>query len=320
MSQSVLVSQCRDPRWNLAAEEHLIEKRKPLLFLWRNGPSVILGRNQNPFAECSPELLQKDGVFLVRRKSGGGAVYHDGGNLNITMVCKSCPQALQNNFRFLQKALGSLGLEAKHSGRNDLEIDGKKISGSAFYEKDGMLCHHCTMLVDVNREAMARYLTPPALKLQAKGIASVRSRVVNLRDLKPELTVELLQKTLIQRAGGRECLLSLSEMQQDPDICRKAQQYSAWDWTYGESPESNLTLEKKFSWGLVTAELLVTDGKIQNCRISTDSLISEGFEALSRDLQGLAFRRESLEPVLDGVKEPEIRRDLKNLFCTPESL
>ena len=309
-----VVSRCRDPRWNLALEEYLMEREENLLYLWRNEPSVIIGRNQNPYAECSPSLLQQRGIHLVRRKSGGGAVYHDPGNLNITLVSPSTQDAPEKNFLFLRQTLEDLGISAQVSGRNDLEVQGKKVSGSAFYESDGRLCHHCTMLVSTDFSAMGDCLTPSRLKLASRGIDSVRSRVGNLSEFRQDLTVEMLASALIRRAGGECRYLSPEQLAEIPEITKKAERYGSFSWNFGESPGADLRFEGKFPWGLVTVELAAAGGKIKSCRIYTDSLQTEGFEDLASRLEGTALEKNALAAVLLNGTDPTRGKDLLSLI------
>ena len=311
---NILISRCRDPRWNLAMEEYLIEDGKTLLYLWRNDPSVIIGRNQNPYAEVSLDVLKNQSIYLVRRKSGGGAVYHDPGNLNITLLTKKAPDTVENNFCFLISTLKTLGIHSQVSGRNDLESAGRKISGSAFYETEDRFCHHCTMLVHVDLMRLQQVLTPSKLKLSSKGIQSVRSRVANLSELNPAVTVESLAEALCRQAGGQIWEMSREQMEEMPGIREKAQRYSSWEWNYGESPSSNLCYEKKFSWGTIQAELNVVNGRIASCMISTDSLRTEGFRELSEELKERPFQKNSFSDAIRNFPDPEIQKDLSELF------
>lgn len=310
----VLISRCRDPRWNLALEETLIDRGAHLLYLWQNEPSVILGRNQDPYSECEPEKLAEKGIHLVRRKSGGGAVYHDLGNLNITFLSEKSPEAPEKNFAFLTAVLKSLGAEARVSGRNDLEVGGKKISGSAFYETETAFCHHCTMLVSTDSAAMAEALKPSRLKLQSKGIASVRSRVANLEEICPGLTAETLSAAIVRRAGGTPRYITRQDMEAVPEIAGKAERYGSWEWNFGESPSANLVRERKFPWGLVKAELRIRSSVIEACRITTDSLDAEPFSRLSAALTGRKPEREDLLDALSVLPDRQVRQDLLSLL------
>ena len=189
-----------DPYENLALEEALLNRvgeGELILYLWQNERSVVIGKNQNPWKECRTALLEQEGGHLARRLSGGGAVFHDLGNLNFTFLMSAQDYDLSCQLTVLERACQSLGILAERSGRNDLLADGRKFSGNAFYKHAGKAYHHGTLMVDVDLEMVQRYLSPSKAKVAAKGVDSVRSRVVNLKELVPSLTVEQLADALI---------------------------------------------------------------------------------------------------------------------------
>ena len=201
---SCYITSCTDPYRNLAAERYLLEHTPAgsvTLYLWHNKNTVVIGRNQNPWAECNMALLRQDGGHLVRRLSGGGAVYHDSGNLNFTFLTDAATYDLDRQLAVIISALGSLGIKAEKSGRNDILADGRKVSGNAFYTSGNKKYHHGTLLIDVKTDVMAKYLTVSPLKLQAKGVSSVKSRVLNLKEACPNLTVAALSQALITAFG-----------------------------------------------------------------------------------------------------------------------
>ena len=179
-----------NPHYNLAVEEHLFRnEQEDVCMLWQNEPTVVIGKNQNAFAEVDPDALRKDGVHLARRITGGGAVYHDLGNVNFSFVSVNSADTGLDFARFtapILAALRSLGVHAELSGRNDLLLDGQKFSGNAQYSANGRTLHHGTLLFDTDLTALSRYLRPDEEKLKSKGIRSVRSRVTNL---KPHLQI-----------------------------------------------------------------------------------------------------------------------------------
>ena len=202
MIERLLVCRGRgyDPYENLALEEallHRVGEGELILYLWQNERTVVIGRNQNPWKECRTALLAEEGGRLARRLSGGGAVFHDLGNLNFTFLMSAEDWDLPRQLTVIERACRSLGIPAERSGRNDLLADGRKFSGNAFYQHNGKAYHHGTLMVDVDMEMVQRYLSPSKAKLAAKGVDSVRSRVVNLREFVPDLTVEQLADALI---------------------------------------------------------------------------------------------------------------------------
>ena len=194
-------AQGTNPHENLAAEKVLMDTLHPgeaMLYLWQNFHTVVIGKNQNAWLECRTSLLEEEGGKLARRLSGGGAVYHDLGNLNFTfLMCKE-DYDLDKQIEVIRQACALAGVQVEKSGRNDLLADGRKFSGNAFYQDKIHAYHHGTLMVDVNLEKLGRYLSPPKAKLQAKGVASVRSRVVNLKELSPALTIEAMRDNMIQ--------------------------------------------------------------------------------------------------------------------------
>ena len=189
-----------DPYENLALEEALLSRvgeGELILYLWQNERTVVIGKNQNPWKECRTALLAEEGGHLARRLSGGGAVFHDLGNLNFTFLMPEAEYALSRQLSVIELACRSLGVPVQRSGRNDLLADGRKFSGNAFYHHLGRAYHHGTLMVDVDLDRVQRYLSPSKAKLAAKGVDSVRSRVVNLKEFVPDLTVQRLADALV---------------------------------------------------------------------------------------------------------------------------
>ena len=216
----VIATEETDPYHNLALEETLMTRFEAsegelaaqdslILYLWQNERTVVIGRHQVPDRECRLDRLREDGGHLARRRTGGGAVYHDLGNLNYSFLCRSGLLPEGTLMGVVRDAVRSLGLRAEISGRNDLESEGFKFSGQAWLEKNGVSLQHGTLMIAVDRSAMAAYLTPPPEKLARHAVDSVRSRTVNLRELSPTLTVRQCAVSLIGAAadlcGGEVC-------------------------------------------------------------------------------------------------------------------
>ena len=188
-----------NPYKNLAVEEYLFfhcQKEECILYLWQNQHTVVIGRNQNAWAECLTEKLENEGGYLARRLSGGGAVYHDLGNLNFTFLVNKENYNVDRQLEVIQKAVAKFGVCTEKSGRNDILINGRKFSGNAFYKEGSRCYHHGTIMLDVKLDEMSKYLTVSKEKLQSKGVNSVKSRVVNIKELVPDITVDRMKEAL----------------------------------------------------------------------------------------------------------------------------
>lgn len=291
-----------DPYFNLAAEQYLLEtlgEDEVVLYLWQNAHTVVLGKNQNAWAECRCALLQEEGGHLARRSSGGGAVYHDLGNLNFTFLCNEEDYDLQKQFEVIRKACALAGISTEISGRNDLLAQGKKFSGNAFYHSRGKACHHGTLLIDADGEKIARYLTPPKAKLQAKGVRSVRSRVVNLKDLAPDLTVEKMKKYMVrafEKTYGDAAFL-MPEIPQEA-LAPRAKELADPSFLFGTSPACDLTLEERFDWGSIQLNFSVQKGKISALTAYTDAMDHTLPDQIRSALLGAPFTAEEINAAL----------------------
>lgn len=293
----VVKTDCTDPYKNLALEEHLLLNagEDVILYLWQNRHTVVIGRNQNPWAECRTSLLEEEGGHLARRLSGGGAVYHDLGNLNFTFLCKDEHYDLQKQLSVIQEACRLCGIDATFSGRNDLLADGRKFSGNAFYHSKGFSYHHGTLLIDTDMNRLARYLSPPKAKLESKGVTSVRSRVVNLKELSPTLTCAKM-KEYTTRAfeavyGQKALLLPVPE---EAILLPMAEKYASADWLYGRPIPFNCTIQSQFAWGHLQVLIEVNGGVIENVQVYTDAMDFALAEQLRGALIGIPFRSEEL--------------------------
>ena len=201
---SVLTAEGTDPRRNLALEATLLHQVRPgeeILYLWQNQRTVVIGRNQHAANEGRIQALEADGGHLVRRLSGGGAVYHDLGNLNFTFLTCRRDYDVARQTEVILQAVRALGIPAEKNGRNDLTVDGQKFSGHAYYQTGDQCYHHGTLMVSVDLAPLEGYLNVSPLKLQAKGVASVRARVGNLADFCPGLTIPRLRQALVEAFG-----------------------------------------------------------------------------------------------------------------------
>lgn len=314
-------SESFDPYENLALEEHLLRSVLPgsvILYLWQNAHTVVIGCNQNCWAECRVSVLQEEGGHLARRLSGGGAVYHDLGNLNFTFLCREEDYDLQKQLSVIQRACALTGISATFSGRNDLLADGRKFSGNAFYHSHGMAYHHGTLLVDVDTQKMSRYLSPPKAKLEAKGVSSVRSRVVNLKELSPELSCArmkaLMTQAFCQIYGQNAERLTLDEADRE-QVALLRSRYGSEEWLYGKIFPFTCQMETHFPWGHLQLQLQVEQGTVRGVQVYTDAMDADLSEQLRIALTGCPFRTEAMCKAVEGLPQAEA---LSRFFATQQ--
>ena len=200
-----ICSENTSPYYNLALERSLfdfVDEDTVILYLWQNSHTIVIGKNQNAYAECKVDEFIKDGGTLARRPSGGGAVYHDLGNLNFSIICKESIAKEHTYQRIVKEALGYFGIVSEFNGRNDLTVDDKKFSGNAFYVKDDVLCQHGTILINSDFKELSKYLTPDISKLERNHVKSVESRVVNLSEISDKITVESMKEAMIKATNA----------------------------------------------------------------------------------------------------------------------
>ena len=311
MKLTVYRTDSTDPYMNLAAEEHLTfscDEDEVILFLWQNAHTVVIGRNQNPWRECNVEKIKEDNVYLARRMSGGGAVYHDLGNLNFTFIARDGIYDITRQTDIILLACRLMGINASKTGRNDLTVGGRKFSGHAYYSSNGYNYHHGTIMMNVSDDDMPKYLSVTEAKLKSKGVESVRSRVTNLMDHIPEdrlskicgqeeepsestrteKAVRAMQKELI-RAAEREygCNAVFAELPQIPSELNE--KYASEEWRYGTRIPFSKVIEHRFEWGGVEVQMEMRGEYICSCRLYSDSLETELFGDIEALLAGCKY-------------------------------
>lgn len=291
-----------NPWRNLAVEKYLADCIEPgdvILYLWQNDHTVVIGRNQNAIRECRAQLLEQESGFLARRTTGGGAVYHDLGNLCFTFLASPERYDLEKQLGVIQAACRTFGVETEFSGRNDIITkDGFKFSGNAFSNSSRCRIQHGTLMVNVDVSQLGRYLTPSKEKMKAKGVKSVKSRVCNLKDLNPAITTDAMRGALKESfcaiygdfAELNPAVLDNPRVQETYDL------YSSWDWKYGKSPVCEVSYDKRFTWGELTVELKLSSMYISEICVYSDCLDVDLPGILENLLRGKRYDMADLDP------------------------
>jgi len=273
-----LITDCGDPYENLALEELLFETQGEgaTFYLWQNERTVVIGRNQNAWRECRVELLESEDGKLARRSSGGGAVFHDLGNLNFTFLLPKENYDLVRQLGVIQKAAAKFGIDTSFTGRNDLVLTetGEKFSGNAFRFSNNVALHHGTILISADFSRLGRYLAPSQMKLESKGVKSVVSRVTNLGLQNPALTVETMKQALMEAFEDEYGAYEPHSWDLiDPDALEKKRQtYASWEWKFGSTPAFNVSLENRFDFGCMELLLNVQNGIVASAVCYTDAM------------------------------------------------
>lgn len=325
MNTKIAFSDSFNPWYNLALEEYLLNHVQPneiILYLWQNDHTVVIGKYQNAWKECRCEMLEEEGGKLARRLSGGGAVYHDLGNLNFTFIMDRKLYDLEKQLQVIINAVNHLGIKAEFTGRNDITVDGKKFSGNAFCFLSNSVYHHGTILVNTDFSKLSRYLQVSKEKMKAKSIEadSVQSRVVNLASLQKNITIEAMKENLIKSFadiyGGR---LTPVTVDNGKELNELYKQYSSWEWRFGETPEFDVSLQKRFNWGEIDMGLSVEEGKITDAVIYSDAMDTSLIGALKDLLPGLPFKFDAIKTAVTDKISPQseaIAKDIINWLET----
>jgi lipoate-protein ligase A len=314
-----------NPYYNLAEEEYLTQHVKAgecILFLWQNRRSVVIGRNQNCWKECSVEKLEKDGGYLVRRLSGGGAVFHDLGNLNFTFMVRKEDYNLPRQMEVILTAVRSLGIPAEKNGRNDVTVYGRKFSGNAFYMTSKGCYHHGTILLSADQSQMTRYLQVSLDKLALKGVDSVTSRTVNLSEydsgLTPEKMGEALKSAFSAIYGRSLSPLSANRMNEEA-IAVLQKKFQSPSWKYDRKLPFNQEISARFEWGDILIRLYTVHGAVKSARVFSDAMdqnfilqLSSVFEKYRNDTADLEMAVSHIRT--DDPRAEQMKNDLMHFL------
>lgn len=288
-------SPTKNPYFNLALEEYLFEKyeNETVFLLWQNSNTIVIGKYQNPVEEINQSYVNEHHIYVARRLSGGGAVYHDGGNLNYTFIIdadKNPDFNFQLFIRPVLRTLEKMGIHAEFNGRNDITLNGAKFCGNSQYYKGGRVLHHGCIMLDSNLDTVSNALKAKQAKFDSKSVKSVRSRVtcINHHTDKP-VTMHAFKNMLLDSIQEDEPLIPLNLSDEDLIAIQKLrdEKYMTWEWNYGHTPEYNMRVEKKFPAGLITAFVLVKNQTIENIQFNGDFFGKGNLSELENYLKGL---------------------------------
>lgn len=321
MSNYIYSAPTGDGWLNLARDGYFLENNKKgdvILYFYVNKNAVIIGRNQNAWKECIIANMDADGVQLVRRHSGGGAVFHDNGNLNFSFITDEKHYDLNRQMRVILNAVSKLGLKAELSGRNDITVDGKKFSGNAFSLAKGNRSHHGTILVNADLTKLSNYLCVSKEKMRSKGIDSVRARVCNICELSSGLTVEAMRRLVIESfieeyGAASEYVFDGTAL---AEVEERRERLASWEWRFGKTPQFDFETDKRFSFGDTQIYFNLRDGVIRETKVYSDCLDTELTTEIENALTGVHFRKEEIKAALSKMKDQNIAAELAEHFCS----
>jgi lipoate---protein ligase len=313
-----------DPTINLALEEYCVRnldvENEMYILFYINRPSIIIGKHQNTIEEINKEHVDAKGIKVVRRISGGGAVYHDHGNLNFSFITKYSPEFFHNFEKFTRPVVDTLqamGVNAELGGRNDITVDGRKISGNAQFTNLKSMFSHGTLLFNSHIEDVVQALNVKIDKIESKGIKSVRSRVANITEfLKEEMSIEDFREKIIKNVFKEYDTVptyELSEKEWEEVNKLSDAKYKTWEWNFGRSPEYNIQKVTRFDFGQVDARIFVKDSKIKNIKFFGDFLGYGDSSDVEKKLEGIVYKEEE---VSNALKDTDLKYYFGNIELT----
>lgn len=303
---SSIISSGFNPYENLALEKYLFDHVKDdeiILYLWQNERTVVCGRNQNLWKECHVSRLLEDNGHPVRRLSGGGAVFHDKGNLNFTFLVKKENYDVNRQLQVIIQACQDLGIQTEKTGRNDITVNGKKFSGNAFYSSGDRKYHHGTLLIQVDTSMMSAYLNVDKEKLSTKGVSSVRSRVANLTEFCPDLSIQTMKDAMFQ-AFETVYELPVSPYPADSIDAGKLEEtrefFSSDEWLYGRKIDFAYRINRRFTWGDFDLQVNVEKGRISTAALYSDANDESFIRSICKKLENTPFIYNDLKALVDS--------------------
>ena len=307
------VSTSPDGWQNLAMDEWFLDHLEPedmVLYFYINKNAVIIGKNQNPWTECDLATMERDAVQLVRRITGGGAVYHDTGNLNFSFIVGEGRYDVERQLNLILQAVRSFGIPCEFSGRNDLLADGRKFSGNAFCARGSIRQHHGTLLLGSDLGRLQNYLQVDPRKMKAKGVSSVRSRVCNLSEFTEAVTIPAMLQAI--RKAYEENYGPVTDVQFTPEQAAEIVPYyekqSSWQWRLGKTPSFDLELDPRFEWGGVQMLLTLKNGVVSAADVYSDALDTEVAAEVRERLTGCRFGSRFLCDALMASQKDQVRQ------------
>ncbi|MEG1641998.1 MAG: lipoate--protein ligase [Synergistaceae bacterium] len=333
-----------NPYENLALEEVVLKnlpQKSCVLYLWQNAKTVVIGKNQNPWLECKSAELTNDGGFLARRISGGGAVFQDMGNLNFTFLTSQKDYDVDKQLSVISEAIKTFGITVEKSGRNDLLIDSKKFSGNAFCKYGSNAYHHGTIMVNIDLSMLSKYLNVSLKKLQSNSVKSVKSRVTNLKEFIPEITVDMMKESLLG-AFSQVYGLKLEELPSSvtphEQLVKTTEKYASWEWIFGRKLKCDVEVENRFTWGGIQMQFCIAGGIIEECSVYSDAMNCDFITSIPELLKGCKFNGISIANALTKkdlshlnnkvfdrfdnatFEQSSMIKDLSNWIATHESI